>query len=163
MGKTNRIGFWAQRDKYGCFSNFYPCTFIWAGRKFNCSEQAFMWAKASFFRDDDMAVRIFEETDPKKIKRLGRLVKNYDDYEWSQVRYSFMLGINEAKYSQNKDLRDILLSTREAEIIEDSPYDYIWGIGKNGTGHNLLGKILMSIRDYYNSIAEEVKSNEKVI
>ena len=91
------------------------------------------------------------------------MVKNYDDYEWSQVRYSFMLGINEAKYNQNKDLRDILLSTGEAEIVEDSPYDYIWGIGKNGTGHNLLGKILMSIRDYYNSIAEEVKSNEKVI
>lgn len=145
------IGFWAQREKYGCFSNFHPCSFTWEGRKFNCSEQAFMWAKATYFKDDETAIKIMSESDPKKIKKLGRTVKDFNDEEWSIVRYNFMLSINMAKYSQNEDLKNILLSTGNQTIVEDSPYDYIWGIGKNGVGQNLLGKVLMETRDWLKS------------
>jgi ribA/ribD-fused uncharacterized protein len=144
----NIIKFWGTDGPYGCFSNFYPCTFTYAGRKFNCSEQAFMWAKATYFKDDETAIKIMSESDPKKIKKLGRTVKDFNDEEWSKVRYNFMLTINMAKYSQNEDLKNILLSTINRTIVEDSPFDYIWGIGKNGTGQNLLGKVLMETRDW---------------
>jgi len=30
--------------------------------------------------------------------------------------------------------------------MENSPTDYYWGCGKDGTGRNELGKILMKIR-----------------
>jgi ribA/ribD-fused uncharacterized protein len=145
------IGFWAQREKYGCFSNFHPCEFIWRGVKFNCSEQAFMYAKATFFGDDEIAEKIMCESDPRKIKKLGRQIKNFDDNTWGQVRYEYMLAINKEKYFQNQDLKNRLLSTNNAVIVEDSPYDYIWGIGKNGTGQNLLGKVLMETRDWLRS------------
>lgn len=148
----NVIGFWAQKEKYGCFSNFYPCKFTWQGIEFNCSEQAFMYAKAIYFKDVETAEKIMAETEPKKIKKLGRQVKDFDDEKWSSVRYNFMLTINIQKYSQNEDLRNILLSTGNRTIVEDSPFDYVWGTGRDGSGQNLLGKVLMEARDYFNAV-----------
>lgn len=149
------IGFWQEREKYGCFSNFYPCEFFWEGRRFNCSEQAFMWSKARCFHDDEIANQILLETDPKKIKKLGRQVKGFNEEFWAEVRYRNMLLINHEKYRQNPELRKILLSTGDAKIVEDSPFDYIWGIGRDGTGQNLLGQVLMSVRQYYKDIMKE--------
>ena len=154
----NKIGFWSHTDGiYKCFSNFYPCEFIYAHRKFICSEQAFMWEKAITFNDDNTALEILNETDPLKIKRLGRKVKNYDDTKWCEIRYNVMKKVNAAKYFYNKDLRKILMNTNDAYLFEDSPFDYVWGIGKNGTGQNLLGKVLMEIRDYYKNIKDDIK------
>jgi len=111
-----------------------------------------MYAKAIYFKDVETAEKIMAETEPKKIKKLGRQVKNFDDEKWSLVRYNFMLTINTEKYSQNEDLRNILLSTGNQTIVEDSPFDYVWGTGKDGSGQNLLGKVLMQIRDYFWSL-----------
>lgn len=41
----------------------------------------------------------------------------------------------------------ILLSTGNEEIIEKTTKDYYWGCGEDGTGKNMLGKILMETRD----------------
>ena len=30
---------------------------------------------------------------------------------------------------------------------ENSPFDYKWGVGKTGNGKNLLGKVLMEVRE----------------
>jgi len=40
----------------------------------------------------------------------------------------------------------VLLGTKTATLEEDSKTDYIWGVGRNGSGQNLLGKILMRVR-----------------
>lgn len=50
------------------------------------------------------------------------------------------------KFTQNKLIRDILLSTGREIIVEKTMDDYYWGCGKNGTGKNMLGKILMEVR-----------------
>lgn len=143
------IGFWSEYNgPYRCFSNFFPCTFYFNNIEFCCSEQAFMWAKAKFFKDEEIAAEILKETVPYKIKKLGRKVKNYNEEAWNEVRYDIMLQINKEKYSYNKDLKDILLSTGDAFLFEDSPYDYLWGVGKNGAGQNLLGRVLMEVRQY---------------
>ena len=150
MESVCKIGFWSHTNgNYKCFSNFYPCTFTYKDHQFNCSEQAFMWMKAITFNDTVIANKILLESDPKKIKALGREVHNYDDNIWNDKRYEIMLEVNIAKYMCNEKLKNILLNTREAYLYEDSPFDYIWGIGKNGTGKNLLGRVLMEIRDKY--------------
>jgi len=149
---SDKIGFWGTEGPYGCFSNFYPCKFTWENKQFNCSEQAFMWAKAMYFKDLEIEEKILKETDPKKIKALGRKVKNFNENMWSEVSYNFMLTINIAKYSQNEELKNKLLNTGVAYIYEDSPFDYLWGVGKDGSGKNLLGKVLMEVRDYFNAI-----------
>ena len=154
--QENKIGFWGTSGKYGCFSNFYPCKFSFEGRQFNCTEQAFMWVKAVTFNDWDVAGKIIAESNPVTIKALGRMVKNYDDARWNSIRYDVMKAVNMAKYCSpfNTDIRKILMSTGNAYLFEDSPYDYIWGVGKTGTGQNLLGKVLMEIRKYLLSIGK---------
>ncbi|MEQ9606295.1 MAG: NADAR domain-containing protein [Kiloniellaceae bacterium] len=43
-------------------------------------------------------------------------------------------------------LAELLLSTAEEPIVENAPGDYYWGCGKDGTGLNRLGEILMETR-----------------
>lgn len=53
------------------------------------------------------------------------------------------------KFDQHPELKGKLMATGEAEIIEDSKTDAFWGIGKKGTGKNMLGKMLMELRAAY--------------
>jgi N-glycosidase YbiA len=50
------------------------------------------------------------------------------------------------KFETHEDIRRILLSTGNEELIEQTTDDYYWGCGTNGTGANMLGKILMEVR-----------------
>ena len=52
-----------------------------------------------------------------------------------------------AKFSQHPDLKQLLLSTGDAIIIEHTKNDNYWGDGGDGTGRNQLGKTLMRVRD----------------
>ena len=84
-------------------------------------------------------------------------MKHYDDKIWSEKRYSIMINALRLKYTQNKVIKDKLLSTKPKILYEASPFDKLWGIGyssKNAIikdtqkyGQNLLGKALMQVRD----------------
>jgi ribA/ribD-fused uncharacterized protein len=73
------------------FSQWWPCTFRDAGRdiRFNCAEQYMMYGKAELFKDPD-AMRgggaILATSDPKRLKALGRRVRNYDERTWRANR-----------------------------------------------------------------------------
>ena len=51
-----------------------------------------------------------------------------------------------AKFSQHTHLMQLLLDTGGAQLVEDSPHDAFWGIGRDGTGKNQLGLLLQEIR-----------------
>jgi hypothetical protein len=51
-----------------------------------------------------------------------------------------------AKFTQYSELRDLLLATGDAEIVEHSRNDSYWADGGDGKGHNKLGKLLMQVR-----------------
>jgi ribA/ribD-fused uncharacterized protein len=50
------------------------------------------------------------------------------------------------KFQTHRQLHDLLLGTGDEELIENAPSDYYWGCGKDGTGQNKLGHILMRVR-----------------
>ena len=138
-----------------CLSNFYPCEFEFNDKMFNFSEQCFMYQKALLFNDYEIAGQILKETDVRKIKALGRKVKDFDNELWDKHKEDFMYNACYAKFSQNDELKDFLLNTGNREIVEASPVDSIWGIGFssdnameniNKWGQNLLGKTLMKVR-----------------
>jgi ribA/ribD-fused uncharacterized protein len=52
-----------------------------------------------------------------------------------------------AKFQTHADIREILLGTGDAPIVENAPGDYYWGCGKDGSGKNRLGQILMEVRE----------------
>lgn len=69
-----------------------------------------------------------------------------------------MYEVNLAKYSQFDDYKSVLLSTGEKQLVEVNGKDTIWGIGlyandprvldeKQWRGQNLLGKVLMRVRE----------------
>ena len=141
----------------GVLSNFEKCYIKYKGHLFATTEQAFMWEKAVFFNDHESANKILREENPAKAKKLGREVKNFDDSKWSKVCYEIMYLINYEKYFQNTRLKNILLNTGDKMIIEANPKDTRWGIGLSAEddrvldesqwqGENLLGKVLMQVR-----------------
>ena len=90
------------------FSNFYLIEFEYKDHTFACTEQAFMWEKAIYFKDYDIAEEILRTTVPIEVKRLGRKVKNFDSEIWMDVCQDYMFAVNLEKW---KLMKDIILST----------------------------------------------------
>lgn len=165
--KSTFIGFWGHSSNQpkDCFSNFYKCAFTvhFEGEEsptqFTCTEQFMMYSKAIHFKDLETAKEILETpySNPKIYKDLGRKVKGFSEKEWNRVRNYVVYSGCLAKFEQNPSLKNILLNTKEAILVEASPYDRIWGIGLSvkdkdwlsidkWKGLNLLGFILMEVR-----------------
>lgn len=128
------------------------------GIQYNCVEQWMMAEKARLFKDDEVYQKIMNSPHPKAQKAFGRKIRGYDDAEWSKVRYEVVLKGTIEKYKQNPELLELLLATGDAQFVECSPMDRIWGIGMRRTdpnatipdrwqGQNLLGKIITAARE----------------
>ena len=50
------------------------------------------------------------------------------------------------------------LATGNEEIIERTSHDYYWGCGTEGTGKNMLGKILMEARDKISELTDVINN-----
>ena len=117
-----------------------------------------MQQKALTFHDHETAQKIMAESDPKKIKHLGREVEDFDDEVWKGVSRDVIYKGNLAKFSQNPVLRETLLKTGSKILAEASPHDYRYGIGlgkadpraqdpSQWRGSNWLGEAIMKVRD----------------
>lgn len=62
-----------------------------------------------------------------------------------------MLKAIRAKVEQHSEVKEILLSTGNAILVERTEKDNYWGDGGDGSGKNRLGKILMKVRDEWNA------------
>ena len=144
----------------GVFSNFTPTHMMqYKGHTFYTTEQAFMWAKAQLFGDKNSARLILAEKNPAKAKQLGRGVKGFNPTHWDINKEFLMYEVNLVKYSQFEDYRKILLSTGDKELVEaNGRPDLVWSCGLYASnplilnedswpGENLLGKVLMRIRE----------------
>lgn len=161
MENEKAIFFWRENNKYGFLSNFYYSNFIDANNtKYICNEQYFISQKCLLFDETNIELynKIMESKLPMVIKKLGRLVKNFDERIWEKEKYEIMKNGLRYKFNQNKLLKNKLLDTKMKSLYEASKYDLIWGIGVDSTqaskitessypGKNLLGKALMEIRE----------------
>ena len=158
MNNNDVIFFFRQYGDFGFLSNFYEVTFVKDKFVFENSEQCFMYMKNKTFDPNNIQHRnnILYESNPTRVKRLGREVKNFDKKKWNKIKYTIMVDVLISKFSQNKDLKKLLLETNDSILYQASPYDKIWGIGLNidnasvtdssEYGQNLLGKALMEVR-----------------
>ncbi|MEE8723281.1 MAG: NADAR family protein [Atopobiaceae bacterium] len=150
--------FFHDEDKvYGCFSNWYPCSFTVDGIAYASAEQYMMRSKAILFGDAETAEKIMATDDVAEIKALGRAAHGFDQATWRAVRASVVeRGVLE-KFLQNPDLAGVLLSTGDAVLAEAAAGDRVWGIGlgmqssekediSRWRGENLLGQCLMNVR-----------------
>lgn len=71
----------------------------------------------------------------------------YKDPDWAKKRVGVVEKLLRLKLAQHQEVRDTLSRTGDEPIEEDSPTDYFWGVGADGTGQNQLGKLWMKIRE----------------
>lgn len=145
-------------EENGYLSNWYLSPFTVGNITFSSMEQFMMYQKAICFQDEEIAAEILDTNDVSKIKELGRLVKGYDDNYWNGVRQIIVYEGLFAKFSQNEELKEQLLSTGNTLLAECAVKDLVWGVGISMTnaerfepakwkGKNLLGYTLMMVRD----------------
>lgn len=145
-------------EENGFLSNWCYSPFSVGEHEFSCMEQFMMYRKAICFEDSITAEQILAATDAAYIKELGRKVSNYNENVWNGLRQLIVYEGLLAKFSQNEEFRNRLLSTGDAILAECAVKDCIWGIGLSMTdpdrfnitswrGQNLLGYTLMMVRD----------------
>lgn len=141
-----------------CLSQWWMEDFYTMVDSYLYMEQYMMAGKAQLFGDEERRKEILACSDPKQIKALGRKVRGFDQVVWDKFKYAIVLNGNWCKFSQNRELREFLLSTGDSVLVEASPYDRIWGIQLSADtpeaqnpfrwrGENLLGFALMEVRD----------------
>ena len=129
------------RGDYAFLSNFQKCRVEFEGDVYSTVEHAFQAAK-TFDKEEREKIRTVSS--PVIAKRLGRKVKLRPN--WEDVKCDIMRNLLESKF-EDKELKDKLLATGNAELIEGKNHgDRFWG-QVNGEGENMLGKLLMEVRD----------------
>jgi ribA/ribD-fused uncharacterized protein len=146
------IFFW-----HGWPSQWHRSPFSLGGIRYLCCEQYMMAEKARLFGDQETLSKILAAETPKEHKALGRQVKPFDEERWNSACREIVYRGNLAKFTQNEDLKALLLATLDKTIAEASPTDTIWGIGLDAAdrratdpsawrGKNWLGEALMRVR-----------------
>lgn len=138
------IKFYKTKEEYGCFSNFSRHAIEVDGIKWPTTEHYF---QAQKYIGTDRYKEIAEAPTPRIAADLGRDRSLPLRADWEEIKDDIMLNAVREKARQHPQIRDILLSTGNEIIIEDSPIDYYWGCGKDGTGRNQLGKCWMKLRE----------------
>ena len=137
------------------FSNFHPSVFTASGETYRWAEQYLMAHKAALFGDEATRRAILAATSPAECKALGRRVTPFGEAVWAEARFRVALDMLRLKFGQNAALRQVLLDTGDAELVEAAANDRIWGIGfgeaqaenaRQAWGQNLLGQALMTVR-----------------
>ena len=126
-------------------SNLYRLKkpFIFKGRYFYSTENAYQWQKAKHHGNDYLANRILAETS-RNAMYLGKSIKTNDS--WKTQKAGLMTELVCLKKDTSKEYRDYLLSTTTAILVENTSHPY-WGKGFNDKGLNILGVIHTEIRE----------------
>jgi ribA/ribD-fused uncharacterized protein len=148
----NYVFFWN-----GIYSQWHKVPMTIDKVEYNSCEQYMMHQKALLFGDNEIAELIMKETNPREQKKYGRMIKNFDKSTWDKNCLAIVYEGNLAKFSQNADLKEEMLSTGNRIFVEASPLDNIWGIGLDENakgienpsywlGLNLLGQALTIVK-----------------
>jgi len=145
-----------------CLSQWYSSSFEVDDIIYPTAEHFMMAEKARVFENkssvnSELLKRIIEAPHPQKAKQLGRQIEGFTNEIWNQYRFEVVVKGSYAKFSQNKELKEFLLSTRKRVLVEASPADKVWGTGLaedhidatnpfKWKGLNLLGFALMEAR-----------------
>lgn len=149
------------------FSNMTKCKLKYKDMSFNSVEQGYMYYKSIYFNDSTCANNVLSFDNPHDTKK--HCFKNLDMSDldnlsnWNLSKLEIMTDLVRSKFNQNEDLLEILLNTGDLILVESSPTDIVWGIGRSvldidanvdipWRGSNWLGKILTNVkRDFYES------------
>ena len=151
----NEVAFYSSESP---LSYFHPSPFIIGSQTYTCVEQYIQQQKSLMFGDHSTASEIMKAATPLKQKQLSYKIEKFNRQVWEERACEATKPGLKAKYEQNEACRTFLLQTADKEIIEASPNDKFWGIGRGlrdphvwdkskRQGSNNMGKLLMEVRD----------------
>lgn len=146
---ADEIRFYRASDKpYGGFSNLFRRSVVFEGETFITSEHAYQAGKA---RKPEVRKWLMAAPSPALLAMAAHGLYYWDIAPgWSTTKYDRMRDVLRAKFTQHDDLRELLLSTGDARLVEsatvDNEVNRTWG-EVNGVGRNMLGKLLMEVRE----------------
>jgi N-glycosidase YbiA len=130
--------------KFYVFNNFSAHAIEFRGKLYPTCEHAYQAAKCT---DPAGQEAIRNARSPLQAKRLANeTYKGARDPDWSNKKVAVVEEILRAKLAQHPEAQEALKESGDEDIVEDSPTDYFWGQGADGSGHNILGKLWMKIR-----------------
>lgn len=167
------IKFFRSNNKYFCFSNFSQHPVEVDGLKYPTSEHYYQSMKF-YGVNPERAEQIRLAATPRIAADMGRDASFEMQPDWEKYKIYYMCRVIQIKTDTYESIQKLLLETGEEEIIEDSPRDYYWGCGKDGSGKNKLGILWMTmracLRDPYlmiplppDSIPPEARAKRKAI
>lgn len=150
------VKFWSTTGTYGFMSNFYESPIVVDDKSWPTTEHFFQAMK---FLNMDAHVMVGDQKvhmteyirlhckTPKEAATWGRKREYPIRPDWEKIKETVMTMALCAKFSQHPQLAEKLLATGDEDLVEDSPVDFYWGVGRNGTGQNRLGALLMEVRE----------------
>lgn len=152
----------ASEKPYGAFSNLYRREIEFEGEKFATSEHAYQAGKA---RKPEVRKWLMEAPSPALLAMAAHGLYVWDiNSDWSKIKFDRMKRVLQAKFAQHEDLKQLLLSTGTARLVEsatvDNAVNRLWG-EVNGVGKNKLGELLMEVRAELAAAAAPAKIKRK--
>lgn len=149
----------ASEKPYGAFSNLYRRNVAFEGEVFATSEHAYQAGKA---RKPTVRKWLMEAPSPALLAMAAHGLYYWDIAPgWSTTKFDRMRAVLRAKFTQHLDLQKLLLATGDARLVEsatiDNDVNRLWG-EVNGVGRNMLGMLLMEIRDQLRAGADEIET-----
>ena len=146
------IQFHDVRDEpYGAFSNLSKHPFTLDGVWYPTAEHAFQAAK---FVGLPQAETIRRLRGGKDAARMGRDCRSLVRGDWDAVKEVELKRILLAKFTAHASVRNLLISTGVEAIEFASPMDRYWGTGRDGTGANRFGELLVQLRATLDALQE---------
>lgn len=137
------IHFHSKNPETAWLSNLSEHGFVVEGVKWRSVEHYYQAAK----HEDVAAVkRIMDAATGLAARKAGQDRSLVVRADWEDVKMGVMRTALEAKFSQNRKLREMLAKTKNEELVHQSGSDRVWGRDREGIGENRLGEMLMEVR-----------------
>ncbi len=145
FGIQDGVYFYKKGELYEEFSNFHEAVIELDGKVWPRSEHYFQAQK--FPKDPALQEKIRTEASARKIFAIAREKKPERRGDWNKIKKAVMIRAVQAKVEQHDDIKELLLATKKRVIVENAgKKDAWWGAGSDGTGQNMLGRVLMYVR-----------------
>jgi len=156
------IEFYKEFGDLGYLANYSNHGFTKNGVFYKTVEHYYQSEK---FSDEELKKKIINAPTPKEASNIGRDRSNIRIEGFTSIKNQVMFdGILE-KFRQNRDIAYKLIETRNNKIAEATIDEYYWGIGKDKSGKNVIGDILVKVRErikkeILDSIIEKCKGKD---
>ncbi|KZT01541.1 DUF1768-domain-containing protein [Laetiporus sulphureus 93-53] len=140
------IHFYNKNEPHYGFTNFSPHPVKYDEKQYPTSEHLFQSFKFQG-RWPGLAEHIRTCSDlPSVAFSEARRFQPQVRSDWIDVNIAKMEETLRHKFTQHSALKEELIATGDAELVENSAEDSFWGIGADRKGRNELGKALERLR-----------------